>query len=314
MWQIIDIYHATSIKALQVEINTVLINIHLWKLIQRSLMNMNSWKSDEVIEAMIRRICNNLISKRDWKSKLRKTSLQLKQKWMKETLKWTKMKRSHFYTSFFWTKSLKMIIVANKKMSIKKHSLDTFTLKQRVYLNDSDSKDNVTAIMMKVNWKLNKRLRKSILIITHHEKLKRLIARAKHLVDVATANRESCKKIYKIYSDSQIFLKTVKVMTSTRDQTRLRLIKTAHENIHFQRVTLKLHWVTRHARMLKNKAIDKMIDDVHKLSLSLIKHQRTKIVTWLTLIQKQVKQTWRIVWREKFNAAHFWYLMSKVTY
>ncbi len=40
--QIIDVYHATSTKALQVETNTALINIHLQKLIQKSIMNMNS--------------------------------------------------------------------------------------------------------------------------------------------------------------------------------------------------------------------------------------------------------------------------------
>jgi len=232
LWQIIDVYRVILTKALQVEINTVSINIHLWKLIQRSIINMNAWKSDEVIEAMISWIRNDLISKRYRKSKLRKTSLQLKRKWMKETLEWTKMKRSHLYTSSFWTKSLKMIIVANKKMSIKKHSLDTFALKQRVYLNDNNSKDDITAIAMRVNWKLDKRLKESILVITHHEKLKRLIARAKHFADVATTNRESYEKIYKIYSDSQISLKTVKVMTSTRNQTRLQWIQTAHENIH----------------------------------------------------------------------------------
>ncbi len=126
-----------------------------------------------------------------------------------------------------------MIIVTNKKISIKKHSLDIFMLKQRVYLNDNISEDEITVIIMKVNWELNKRLRKSILIITHHEKLKRLIARVKHFADVTTVNQESYKKIYKIYSDSQIFLKIVKVMISTRDQTHLWWIQTAHENIHF---------------------------------------------------------------------------------
>ncbi len=239
---------------------------------------MNSWKSNKVIEAIIHWIRNDLISKRDQKSKLHKTFLQLMQKWMKETLEWLKMKRSHLYTLSFWMKSLKMIIVANKKMSIKKHNLDIFMSKQRVYLNDSNSKDDITAIVMKVNWELNKRLRELILIITHHEKLKKLITRAKHLADVTTVNQESYEKIYKIYSDSQIFLKTVKVITSTRNQTHLQWIQTAHENICFQRVTLKLHWVTRHARMLENEVINKMIDDAHKLSLSLIEHQRMKIV------------------------------------
>ncbi len=84
--QIIDVYCVTSTKILQIEINTVLINIHLQKLIQKSIMNMNSWKSDEIIKIMMRWIYNNLILKRNWKSKLCKMFLQLKQKWMKETL------------------------------------------------------------------------------------------------------------------------------------------------------------------------------------------------------------------------------------
>ncbi len=182
---------------------------------------MNSWKSDEVIEITMHWIYNNLTLKRDWKSKLHKTSLQLKRKWMKETLKQMKMNQSHFYTVILESKSLKIVIVANKKMSIKQHNLDTFTLKQRIYLNDNDSRDDVTVIAMRINWELNKRLRKSTLVITHHDELKELIMRTKHLANVATANQECHEKIYKIYSDSQIFLKAVKIMTSTKDQTRL---------------------------------------------------------------------------------------------
>ncbi len=144
-----------------------------------------------------------------------------------------KMNRSYFYTAIFWSESLKIVIVANKKMSIKQYNFNTFTLKQRVYLNDSNSRDNVTMIMMRMNWELNKRLKRLTLIITHHDELKELVARMKHLTDVATANQECHEKIYKIYSDSQIFLKTVKVMTSTKDQTRLWWVQTAHENIQF---------------------------------------------------------------------------------
>ncbi len=84
--QIINVYHATSTETLQMKTNMMLINIYLQKLIQRLIINMNSWKLSEVIETTARWICNDLILKRDWKSKLCKTSLQLKQKWMKETL------------------------------------------------------------------------------------------------------------------------------------------------------------------------------------------------------------------------------------
>ncbi len=141
------------------------------------------------------------------------------------------MNWSHFYTATLWSESSKIVIVANKKMSIRQYNLDTFTLKQRVYLNDNNSKDDVTAIAMRMNWELNKRLKRLTLIITHHDELKELVVRAKHLADVATVNQKCHEKIYKIYSDSQISLKAVKIMTSTKDQTRLRWIQTAHENI-----------------------------------------------------------------------------------
>ncbi len=176
-------------------------------------------------------ICNNLILKRNQKSKLHKIFLQLKRKWMKETLKQMKMNWNHLYTVTFWSKSSKIVIVVNKKMLIRQHNLDIFTLKQKVYLNNNDSRDDVTAIMMRMNWELDKRLRELTLIITHHDELKELVAKMKHLADVATANQEHHEKIYKIYSDSQIFLKTVKVMILTKDQTRLWQVQTAHENI-----------------------------------------------------------------------------------
>ncbi len=202
LWQIINIYHATSTEILQMKINMMLINIHLWKLIQRSITSMNFWKSDEVIKMTVRWICNDLIFKKDQKSKLYKTSLQLKRKWIKETLKQMKMNWSHFYTAIFWSKSSKIVIVANKKLSIRQHNLDMFMSKQKVYSNDNDSRDDVTVIMMRINWELNKRLRESTLVITYHEKLKELVARTKHLADVMTVNQEYHEKIYKIYNDS----------------------------------------------------------------------------------------------------------------
>ncbi len=61
------------------------------------------------------------------------------------------MKWSYFYMMILWSKSSKVIIVANKKMSISQHHFNTFMLKQRVYLNDSDSKKDVTTIAIRIN-------------------------------------------------------------------------------------------------------------------------------------------------------------------
>ncbi len=143
------------------------------------------------------------------------------------------MKWSHFYMMIFWSESSKIVIVENKKMSINQHCFNTFTLKQRVYLNDSNSRKNVMMIVMRINWELNKRLRKSTLVITHHKELKELIVRMKHLADIVTENRKCHEKIYKVYNDNQTSLKTVKAMISTKNQTCLQWVQIAHESIQF---------------------------------------------------------------------------------
>jgi len=45
----------------------------------------------------------------------------------------------------------------------------------------------------------------------------------------------------------------------------------------------------RHAEVLENEAMNKMIDDAYDLSLLLIEHQRIEVMTRLTLIQKQIR-------------------------
>jgi len=47
----------------------------------------------------------------------------------------------------------------------------------------------------------------------------------------------------------------------------------------------------RHAKVLENEAMNKMIDDAHNLSLLLTEHQCTEVMTKLMLIQKQIRQT-----------------------
>jgi len=47
----------------------------------------------------------------------------------------------------------------------------------------------------------------------------------------------------------------------------------------------------RHAKVLENEVMNKMIDNAHDLSLLLTEHQCTEVMTRLMLIQKQIKQT-----------------------
>ena len=47
----------------------------------------------------------------------------------------------------------------------------------------------------------------------------------------------------------------------------------------------------RHAEVLENEAMNKVIDNAHDLSLLLTECQCTEVMTRLMLIQKQIKQT-----------------------
>jgi len=44
--------------------------------------------------------------------------------------------------------------------------------------------------------------------------------------------------------------------------------------------------MTRHAKVLENEVMNKMIDDTHDLSLLLTEHQCTEVMMKLMLIQK----------------------------
>jgi len=63
--QIISVYRTTLTKILQIETNTILINIYLRKLIQRLITNINLQELNKFIATTMRRIRNNLILKKD---------------------------------------------------------------------------------------------------------------------------------------------------------------------------------------------------------------------------------------------------------
>ena len=78
--QITKIYKTTFTKTLQMKINTTSIDIHLKKLLQRSIINMNVKNSRKTIETIVTRIKHDINFRKDRRSKLKTTSLKLKRK------------------------------------------------------------------------------------------------------------------------------------------------------------------------------------------------------------------------------------------
>lgn len=311
--QVTGAYKATPTEALQVETNTAPIDIHLRKLTQRSITNMESHTAGAVIEKAVRRIRDDLIPKRGRKPKLRRTSLQLKQRWMAATLGKESMEQSQPYTSPPWVEPPRIVMAVNKETSIAQHDADDAAPSQRVYSDGSGSGGDVTAATVGVDWERGNRLGGPTLAITHHGELEGLVAGAEHLIDVARADENCRGKIYKVYSDSQASLKVVEAMRSTADQTRLRRVQSACETIRRCGAELELHWVAGHEGVPGNEIADRVADRAHDLVLPPADRRRCEVAARLALIREQARQEWRKTWQEGTNAAHYRELAPEVT-
>lgn len=69
-------------------------------------------------------------------------------------------------------------------------------------MNSNNSRDNITTTTIEVDYKLEKKLERSFIVITYYKELKELIARAKRFANITTTIQEFWKKIYKIYSNN----------------------------------------------------------------------------------------------------------------
>ena len=71
----IDVYKTIATKILKIKIHVLFINVHLKKLLQNLIINMNARRLINVISTTMKRIKKNLMSKKERKSKLRMISL-----------------------------------------------------------------------------------------------------------------------------------------------------------------------------------------------------------------------------------------------
>ena len=95
--RLIEVYKITTTKTLKIETYVFFINIHLKRLLQNSIVNMNAKRLISAVETVMQRIRRNLMLKKKWKLKLRMISLQAKKRWMRKHLKKAKTAFSQLY-------------------------------------------------------------------------------------------------------------------------------------------------------------------------------------------------------------------------
>ena len=135
------------------------IDIHLKKLMQKSITRLDFRKSEDVVKRTTLRIRNSMQQKKNRKLKLRKISLQRKRNWMKKSLNIAKIKKCDVYIASSWIQSSLIKITNSKKKSITKHDNDHSSSRQRTYLNENNENEDVTAATIKSNWKKKSKTR-----------------------------------------------------------------------------------------------------------------------------------------------------------
>ena len=128
----------------------MLINTYLSKLIQKLFINIESHIASIIIAKIIQYICDNLISRRNRKSKLRKIFFQLKQKQITTILSKKYIEQNNLYMLLLQIKLLYILIAINKKILIVQYNIDNFALLQKIYFDNNNNNNNIIAATIEI--------------------------------------------------------------------------------------------------------------------------------------------------------------------
>ena len=240
------IYKIIATKTLKMKLHVFSINLHMKKIMIKTMIRMNFKTSRSAIAKTINRIQRDLRNKRERRAKLKKTSTAMKRIWLKRKLKKSDVTFIQSYTIFSWVCSSRVTIDNSDEIATRRHDVDKSNSKWRAYSNESEKDDEVTAVAVETNWKCVKRLKNVEVALIHHDEMKELTMTMKHLVEKCVVENECKDKVYKMYSNNQTSLKTIRSMKSSNDQTRLRRIQKTCETIRSRDANLKLRWISKH--------------------------------------------------------------------
>ena len=275
------------------------------------MIRMNFKTSRNAIAKTINRIQRDLRDKRERRAKLRKTFATMKRTWLKKKLRKNDVTFIQSYTISLWVCSLKVTINNNDEIATRRHEIDNSNSKWKIYSNESEKDDEVTAIVVQTNWKCVKRLKSVEIALIHHDEMKELTITMNHLVEKCIVKNECEDKIYKMYSNNQASFNTIRSIKSNNDQTRLRRIQKACETIRSRDANLELRWISKHKEIQSNENANIATKNVYKLSMSL--ETRREIVVLTILIRIKVKKRWKSRWSNDTNEKHLRRLTSKIT-
>ena len=305
------VYKAIATKTLKMKLHISSIDLHMKKMMTKTMIRMNFKTSRSAIAKTINRIQRDLRDKRERRAKLRKTLATKKRIWLKRKLRKSDVTFIQSYTIFSWVCSSRVTIDNSDEIATRRHDVDKSNSNWKAYSNESEKDDEVTTIVVKTNWECVKRLKNVEITLIHHDEMKELTMTMKHLVEKCVIENECKNKVYKVYSNSQTSFKIIRSMKSNNDQTRLRRIQKTCETIRSRDANLELRWISKHKKIQSNENANIATENVYKLSMSL--ETRREIVVLTMLIRIKVKKRWESRWSNDTNEKHLRRLTSKIT-
>ena len=197
------VYKAIATKTLKMKLHVFSIDLHMKKMMIKTMIRMNFKTSRNAIAKTINRIQRDLRDKRERRAKLRKTLATKKRIWLKRKLRKSDVTFIQSYTIFSWVCSSRVTIDNSDEIATRRHDVDKSNSKWKAYSNESEKDDKVTIVVVETNWKCVKRLKNIEITLIHHNEMKESIITMKRLVEKCAAKNECRNKVYKIYSNSR---------------------------------------------------------------------------------------------------------------
>ena len=194
------------------------------------------------------------------------------------------------YTIFSWVCSSKVTINNNNEITTRRHNVDKSNPKWKTCSNESEKDNEVITIVVETNWECVKHLKSVEIALIHYKKMKKLTITRERLVEKCAVKNKYKNKIYKVYSNNQTSLKTIRSMKLNNDQTRLKYIQKACEIIRSRYANLKLWWMSKYKEIQSNEDANIATKNVYKLSIQF--ETRRKIVVITILIRNKIKKRW----------------------
>ena len=300
-------YRATSVEELEIETSIMPLNLHLEKLIAKSIIRQAARRSRDAVEEATRRIRNDIKGKRGRKTRLRPTPGEDKREWMERLItaygglneegpyRWRESIADPYSTPS-WEMPLRVEIEIDAETAGDMYNADQTPHQRRIYTDGNGKDVEVTAAAVDMSgWEYTRKLGGPGIALVHHGELEGLTTAVEELARrCKNAGGAAKDLVYVAYTDSQASLKVVQGGTSEWDQARLRRIIDASKRIVEEGGVLRMAWIPGHHDVPGNERADRATNRAQSLMTATgsVREPTAKTARVWEILKRKWKREW----------------------